>query len=407
MLRKAPTALVAVLTFTMMTTTPARAIDDVPGRWSAARANAWYAAQPWRAGCNYITSTAINELEMFQPDTFDLPTIDRELGYAQGLGFTTVRVFLHDLLWQQDSAGFLRRLDQFVSTADKHGVTVMFVLFDSCWDPYPHLGPQHAPVPHRHNSGWVQSPGIEVLRDPFKYDALAPYVKGVVGHFAHDRRVVAWDLFNEADNANDSSYGDRGAQQDLPGPEKADRALDLLAKAYAWARSVNPSQPLTSCVWRGDWSDPAKLPPMDRFHLANSDVITFHNYEPPAGLRRAIEGLRQYNRPLICTEYMARPAGSTFAACLPVLKEQHVWGYNWGFVDGKTNTIYRLGQLAGALQRRAAGVVSRHLPPRRHAVPGGRGGDHPGGDGEAIGSWLTASPPPPTCRPPRCRPPAW
>ncbi len=321
-------------------TTAARAVDDVPGRWEAARANAWYAQQPWRAGCNYCTSTAVNQLEMFQPDTFDLPTIDRELGYAQSIGFRTVRVFLHDLLWRQDAAGFLHRLDQFVATADRHHVNVMFVLFDSCWDPYPHLGPQRAPVPHRHNSGWVQSPGIDILRDPARYDGLAPYVKGVIGHFAQDQRVIAWDLFNESDNANGSSYGDGGERVDLPPAEKAERALDLMARTYQWARAVNPSQPLTTCVWTGDWSDPAQLAPTARFDLANSDVISFHNYEPPAKLAKAIDALRQYGRPLLCTEYMARPMGSTFAGCLPVFKDQKVWAYNWGFVDGKTNTIY-------------------------------------------------------------------
>ena len=339
-MRRTITAAVLAALAGLTMTTPSRAVDDVPGRWTSARADAWYAAQPWRAGCNFIPSTAINPLEMFQPDTFDLPTIDRELGYAQGLGFTTVRVFLHNLLWQADSAGFLHRLDQFVATADAHHVTVMFVLFDSCWDPYPRLGPQRAPTPGRHNSGWVQAPGIEILRDPGKYDSLAPYVKGVIGHFAGDRRVVAWDLFNESDNANDSSYGGQGAQQDLPQAEKAERSLDLMARAYAWARSVNPTQPLTTCVWRGDWSDPAKLTPTDRFDLANSDVISFHNYDPPAKLRAAIQSLRQYERPVVCTEYMARPQGSTFAACLPVLHAEKVWAYNWGFVDGKTNTIY-------------------------------------------------------------------
>ena len=328
MRRTTAAALLAALAGLTMTTAATRAVDDVPGRWSSARANAWYGEQPWRAGCNYLPSTAINQLEMFQPDTFDLPTIDREMGYAQGLGFTTVRVFLHDLLWQQDSAGFLKRLDQFVATADKHGVTVMFVIFDSCWDPYPRLGPQRAPTPHRHNSGWVQSPGIDVLRDPDKYDSLAPYVKGVVGHFANDRRVVAWDLFNESDNANDSSYGTQGQRTELPPAQKAERALDLMARAYRWARAVAPTQPLTTCVWRGDWSDPAKLTPTDRFNLANSDVISFHNYEPADRLAKAIASLRQYERPVICTEYMARPMGSTFAADLPVFKDGRVWAYN-------------------------------------------------------------------------------
>ena len=333
--------LTALATIPFLTAAPpARAADDVPGRWPAARANAWYARQPWRAGCNYIASSAINQLEMFQADTFDLPTIDRELGYAQKLGFTTVRVFLHDLLWQDDSAGFLRRLDQFVATADRHHVTVMFVLFDSCWDPYPKLGPQRAPKPHVHNSGWVQAPGIEILRDPAKFDSLEPYVTGVTKHFANDPRVVAWDLFNEADNGNDNSYGQNAAKQELPPARKAEVALDLLAKTYQWARAVNPSQPLTSCVWRGDFADPTKLPPIDRFDLANSDVISFHNYDGPEKMKQAIAGLRQYNRPLLCTEYMARPTGSTFPAILPVLKREKVWAYNWGFVDGKTNTIY-------------------------------------------------------------------
>ena len=179
-----------------------------------------------------------------------------------------------------------------------------------------------------------------MLRDPSKYDGLAPYVKGVVGHFASDGRVVAWDLFNEADNSNDSSYGSQNLKQELPPDQKAERAMELMAKTYAWARSVNPSQPLTTCVWRGDWSDPAKLSPIDRFHLSNSDVISFHNYDGPDKMRHAIDGLRQYHRPLLCTEYMARPTGSTFAAILPVLKAEHVWAYNWGFVDGKSNTIY-------------------------------------------------------------------
>jgi len=68
--------------------------------WTAKQANDWYAQQPWLVGSNFIPSTAINELEMWQADTFDLPTIDRELGWAQTLGMNTMRVFLHNLLWQ-------------------------------------------------------------------------------------------------------------------------------------------------------------------------------------------------------------------------------------------------------------------------------------------------------------------
>ena len=312
---------------------------DTPpaGRWTAGRAEDWYRSRPWPVGCNFIPSTAINPLEMWQADSFDLPTIDRELGWAQGLGFNCVRVFLHDLLWQQDREGFLERMDQFLGVADKHHVRVMFVLLDSCWDPNPKLGRQHEPTPHVHNSGWVQAPGKDVLADETRWEReLKPYIQGVIGHFKDDRRVYLWDLHNEADNTNGSAYG----AQDLTPAAKSAAVMKLLPLEFAWAREVNPTQPLSVCAWSGEWSDEQKLSPFNRLVLDQSDVITFHNYKPLAGMKHAVESLRRYHRPLVCTEYMARPIGSTFEAVLPYLKAQRVGAFNWGFVAGKTQTQY-------------------------------------------------------------------
>src|SRR5579883_3168989 len=56
-------------------------------RWSAAKANKWYSEHKWICGANFLPSTAINQLEMWQADTFDSATIDRELGYAEKIGF--------------------------------------------------------------------------------------------------------------------------------------------------------------------------------------------------------------------------------------------------------------------------------------------------------------------------------
>ncbi|MGA7766377.1 MAG: cellulase family glycosylhydrolase [Candidatus Sulfotelmatobacter sp.] len=306
------------------------AASDQP--WTTARTNEWYAQQPWLIGSNFIPSTAINQLEMWQADTFDLPTIDRELGWAESLGMNTMRVFLHNLLWQQDSAGFLKRMDQFLAVADKHHIRIMFVLLDSVWDPHPHLGKQPEPRPHVHNSGWVQAPGADVLKDASSWDReLKPYIVGVLTHFRDDKRIVIWDLMNEPDNDT--------AQYKQEVPNRAQVALRLLKEEWKWARSVKPSQPLTSGVWKGDWSD-AGLSEMARFQLENSDVITFHCYDPPDVMKKRIESLRRFRRPIICTEYMARPLGSTFASVLPLLKQEGVGAYNWGFVSGKTQTIY-------------------------------------------------------------------
>jgi len=307
---------------------------ETPERWTEAKAQVWGEKTGWLVGCNFTPSTAINQLEMWQADTFDPATIDRELGWAQQLGFNSVRVFLHNLLWQQDSPGFLKRMDQFLGLAQKHHIKVMFVLFDSCWNPDPKLGKQPDPKPFVHNSGWVQSPGREFLAHPKRLDELKPYVQGVVGHFRKDRRIAFWDVYNEPDNLNDPAY------INMEPSGKTSTALLLLQKTFTWAREMHPTQPLSSGVWQGHWGDPAKLSAMEQVQLGESDIITFHNYDPLADLKPCVENLRQYHRPIICTEYMARPVGSTFDPNLGYFKEQNVGAYNWGFVSGKTQTIY-------------------------------------------------------------------
>lgn len=306
---------------------------DQAARWTPAEAKAWYARQSWPLGSNYLPANAINELEMWQADTFDTAQIDKELGWAQQLGMTTMRVFLHDLLWQQDAAGFKQRIDRFLAIADKHHVKPIFVLFDSCWDPEPKLGPQHPPIPGVHNSGWVQSPGV-AMADPSQYPRFERYVKDIVGSFAKDPRVLAWDVWNEPNNPGGGNYDAKEPK------DKFDLVAKLLPQVFAWARSVAPTQPLTSGLWEHeDWSDPAKLDAVERTQVEQSDVISFHNYGWPEEFARRVKQLEGYGRPLICTEYMARGNGSTIDGVLPLAKKLDVGMVNWGFVDGKSQTI--------------------------------------------------------------------
>jgi hypothetical protein len=302
-----------------------------PVRWSAEKATAWYAQQPWLVGANYVPSDAINQLEMFQAATWNPQLNDKELGMAESVGMNTVRVFLQDQLWTEDPQGFRQRLDAFLAIAAKHHIRPILVLFDSCWDPNPKLGPQHPPIPGVHNSGWVQSPGTAELEDASYEPKLEAYVKGVVGAFANDPRVLAWDVWNEPDNV---------AEQYTPTPHKAELVDALLPKVFAWARSVHPVQPLTSGVWAGDWSHPDRESATTKIQLAESDVISFHNYGWPEQFAARIHELRAYRRPLLCTEYMARGAGSTFDNTLPIAKQEHVAAINWGLVAGKTQTYY-------------------------------------------------------------------
>ncbi|OBJ61763.1 cellulase family glycosylhydrolase [Mycobacterium sp. 1423905.2] len=303
------------------------------GRWPADRANTWYQAQGWLVGANYVTSTAINQLEMFQAGTYDAARIDREMNSARFFGLNTVRVFLHDQLWATDRAGFQSRLAQFVSITARHGIKPLFVLFDSCWDPIPRAGRQRAPRPGVHNSGWVQSPGAERLDDKRYAAVLYDYVTGVLSQFRNDDRVLGWDLWNEPDNP-------AKVYRRVERNDKLERVADLLPQVFRWARAVDPAQPLTSGVWQGSWGDPSQRSAIAGIQLDNADVITFHSYAKPAEFEGRIGELAPLGRPIICTEYLARSQGSTVEGILPVARRHNVGAFNWGFVAGKTQTYF-------------------------------------------------------------------
>ncbi|HVI43639.1 MAG TPA: hypothetical protein VM802_02165 [Chitinophaga sp.] len=306
--------------------------------WTPERANAWYEKQEWLRGANYVPATAINQLEMFQAETFDTATISKELMLAKSIGFNTLRVFLHDLLWAQDAKGFKNRLDIFLSICARNGIRPMLVFFDSCWDPFPHTGLQHAPVAGVHNSGWVQSPGVDLLRDTSRWPVLEKYVKDIVSTFGKDKRVLCWDMWNEADYPNPEFY------HTLEPADKLEWVAKLLPLAFSWARSQHPDQPLTSGIWgiRPTWRKDLihQLVKVQRLQIELSDIISFHAYEDSASFRKAITDLQTYHRPLICTEYMSRENDNTVFTMLPIAREYKVGMINWGFVDGKEQTKY-------------------------------------------------------------------
>jgi len=328
MFRKLSTLIAALFIYAV------QAFADTPQRWSEAKAEAWYAEQPWLVGANYLPKDAVNEFEMWQAASFNPAEIDRELGLAESIGMNTMRVFLHDKLWAQDPKGFKARISVFLGIAAKHHIRPLLVLLDSCWDPDPQLGPQRPPIPGVHNSGWAQSPGEAALADPSTYPRIEAYVKGVVGAFAKDPRILGWDVWNEPDNLGGGTY------KHMAHAEKIRLVAALLPQVFQWARSTDPVQPLTSGVWNGpNWApDAAGQNAVVRVQLEQSDVISFHSYEWPEALKARIAQLRAHHRPLFLTEYMARGNGSLFDLSLPIGKAERIAMFNWGFVAGKSQT---------------------------------------------------------------------
>ena len=301
--------------------------------WTKPAANEWYDKQPWMVGANYNPRTAINQFEMWQADTFDPRTIDQELAWANSIGMNVMRVYLHNELWENDAAGLKQRMNQFLAIADKHKIRIMFVLFDSCWDPDPRAGPQRPPIPGVHNSGWVQAPGAARLADRSQYPKLEAYVKDVVGSFKNDRRIVAWDVWNEPNNGG----GGGGSYKETP--NKTQLVAGLLGRVFDWAYSVDPTQPLTSGLWIGDnWDKRDTLDAVEKIQVARSEVMSFHDYNWPEQWEKRAKQMLSYGRPVLCTEYMARGNGSTFDGSLPLGKKYNIAMINWGFVDGKSQT---------------------------------------------------------------------
>ena len=313
-------------------------------QWPSEKVQAWYAKQPWMRGCNFIPSTAINQLEMWQAESFDPETIDRELGWAAGLGLNTMRVYLHDLLWLQDAAGFKHRIQRYLEISNRYGIKTIFVLFDDCWHDDPHLGKQPEPKPGVHNSGWVKSPGTKVLKNPSGWQRLEDYVSDIVSIFGSDERVVIWDIYNEPGNnflvllnqpfvvRSIQLVGQLFKHMVLPAPSE-----NLLRQAFSWARTASPGQPLTAGLYYLKPGLGARLNPVA---LALSDVVTFHSYFKLSDTVQIVKGLQPGGRPLICTEYLARSVPNTFGTHLPYFKANQIGAINWGLVSGKTQTMY-------------------------------------------------------------------
>lgn len=295
-------------------------------RWSKQQARAWHEKLGPIRGCNYLPATAVNSTEMWQADTFDPETIDRELGLARRAGYNSVRVFLQFLVWQHEPEGFHRRLDRFLDVAHRHGIRTALIFFCDCAfaGKEPYLGKQDEPVPGVHNSGWVPSPGLERVADRAVWPDLEACVKDIVGRHAGDERVLLWDLYNEPGNSG-----------------MGERSLPLAEAAFAWARAARPSQPLTTGVWTDFDSR------MSRRLIQLSDVLSFHSYDPPSGLDAKIRSLLPHGRPMLCTECLRRQVGSTFQAILPLFSQHRIGWYNWGLVAGRTQTFMHWGSKPG------------------------------------------------------------
>ncbi|HEY4288145.1 MAG TPA: cellulase family glycosylhydrolase [Puia sp.] len=300
--------------------------QDSTLRWANQRAWNWYNKQPWYCGFNYIPAYAINYTAMWDKTSFDATAIDKELALAEQSGMNVLRAVLQYAVYEDDPKYFIRTLETFVAICNKHHIKFVPSLFDDCSFGIvqdPRTGKQPDPLPGWYAWAWSPSPGHSMVVDSTTHPRLEKYVQDIISHFKNDDRILFWDLYNEPTNGGLGSA-----------------SFPLLKKVVAWARSVNPAQPLTVDVFD-------KNPRLNEIIFAASDIITFHNYENKEVLFKQIKELKTHGRPVICTEWMNRPWKSTIGNNLAVFYEEKVGCMLWGLVNGKTQTNLPWGHRPG------------------------------------------------------------
>lgn len=344
--------------------------DSVPvsGQWSVEKINNWYNELPWLVGCNYYPATAINQIDMWQASTWDPQRIDLELSWAADMGMNTLRVYLHNLVWNDDETGLYKRMDEFLKICTKHNIRPWFVFFDDCHFPNPQLGEQPLPVAGYHNSGWLNCPGrdlalryAEGTASVKEKNQLEGYVKNTIARFKDDKRVLLWELYNEPGrgDAEDGDFENKHIDGGI-----YDQSKQLVYDSWVWARAINPSQPITSTTAGSLGEINTKI------NRINSDLHSIHCYDGPEYMIREINNYKVDGRPIIMSEWLARDKNSTVYNCLPILKEMKVGAVNWGFVSGKSGTIWnwdsrfnKEGKQRSVKQERKAGNVVKDGEP--------------------------------------------
>ncbi len=310
-------------------------------QWTIEQAKAWQNQYSWLCGFNYIPASAINWTEMWQAESFDLPQIKKELCWAKDAGFNALRTNLPFIVWEHDRDGLLKRIAQFLEVCEDNHIYVMLTLMDDCGfsGEHPFLGPQKEPRSNIHNSQAAASPGRNKVIDQHCWPLIKDYIMDIIQTFSDDQRIIIWDLYNEP--ANRTIFTDVGKEAEFDAALE-DYGLQLMEKSFDWARKINPKQPLTVGGWHVSQHKGGRFcffdHKIDQQAFKLSDIISFHAYVPLNIVVQMISTLKQYHRPILCTEWLARHASSYLTEQLPLFKENHIGCYQWGLVNGRTQT---------------------------------------------------------------------
>ncbi len=304
------------------------------GQWTKEQAWAWYNARAWIRGCNFMSSDCCNRIDQWQEFGFEerLETTDRELAVAEEIGFNSVRLILEFAVWDQEHDSFMKRFDRYLEVCRKHGISAMIVLGNDCTVPKdmyvpPKLGPQKVDIGYHggrirtpHKSYGADAVRYHIMDDPDVRERYYEMVREIVTEYAHDDRVIVWNLFNE------------------PGNGRGSESLPYMQKFFEICRTIGPDQPLCTDVWSGGLTNGRAKTEIQQYGLENSDIVSWHNYGSYESNVMMIDQLRLIGRPALNTEWLNRITFNRVEDLYPLFYLHKIGCYNWGFVAGKYQT---------------------------------------------------------------------
>ncbi len=298
-------------------------------RWTRERAWEWYNSRPWIRGCNFMPSDCANRIDMWQEYGFEehFSTADRELSWAEELGFNSMRIILEFDVWDMEHDAFMAHLERYLDLLDRHGMNAMLVLGNDCSVPKAFwkratMGEQH--YDNGYHGGKKVSPHgalgelsyhtIDVPELRERYDG---FVREIITKYARDERVLVWNLWNE------------------PGNNRGDLSLSYLEHVFEIAREIDPVQPLCADCFCDFYSEGSVIG--ERAYEL-SDIISYHNYNDFNDNIAILERMRLEDRPMLNTEWLHRIQKNRVEEMYPLMYLEKIAAYNWGFVAGKYQT---------------------------------------------------------------------
>ncbi len=307
--------------------------------WSKEKAWAWYNAQPWIRGCNYMPASAANRVDQWQQLGKEerFAEVEREFALAQKVGLNAMRILVEQQgfgVWLAEHDGFMANFERYLQLMQKYGLRAIVVLGNDCSRPkelwkLPTPGPQAYDIGYhggrrvtQHGSN-PKAVGYTVLDDPQLRPKFYAMCEELLTKYRDDDRILFWNLWNEPGNNN-----------------RNDRTMKDLRELFERAWKIDPKQPLAADLWTvyGNPKGEGRHP-VEKLAGELSDIISFHCYADYRTQQRTIKALRaRWGRPMVNTEWLARINGDELRTSYPVFAQENVGSTCWGFVNGKYQT---------------------------------------------------------------------